>query len=366
MSKTTYSVHFASLLSIAAIVASDTAALADEIHVPDDWPMIQMAIGVASDGDVIIVQPGEYPEQINLLGKAITVRSTDPTNPDVVSATRITGPTAIPTVLCKNGEGVDTVLSGFSITHLSPLASDTGMEISDASPTVTYCVFYENVGTYGGGMRILGSSAATISHCTFTRNEATENGGGMRIGGWSSASITDCIFLDNSSVGRGGAIENNSNTISTFSGCVFQENDTQISGGAIFNWVNAELIGCTFLMNSALLGGAVYNAGQGDPAGTVQDCLFDENTAQHQGGALYNSSVTLTVVGCDFAGNTCGDVGGAMLNQNSDLTLDDCTFAGNYDNPLVDSIGSYNWTLDAPTPTPTGACCLGADCMVGT
>ena len=37
---------------------------------------IQAGIYAASDGDEVVVAPGEYFENINLMGKAITVRST--------------------------------------------------------------------------------------------------------------------------------------------------------------------------------------------------------------------------------------------------------------------------------------------------
>ena len=45
---------------------------------------IQDAIDIASNGDEIIVFAGTYNEAIDFLGKAITVRSTDPTDRAVV------------------------------------------------------------------------------------------------------------------------------------------------------------------------------------------------------------------------------------------------------------------------------------------
>ena len=60
-----------------------SSALAATIHVPADWPTIQAAINVAVGGDEIIagdeniVAPGTYFENINFLGKAITLRSSD-------------------------------------------------------------------------------------------------------------------------------------------------------------------------------------------------------------------------------------------------------------------------------------------------
>ena len=59
-----------------------------EIHVyPGE--SIQGKIDTAHRGDTIIIHGGRYVERIDFKGKAITVRSTDPNNPDVVAATII-------------------------------------------------------------------------------------------------------------------------------------------------------------------------------------------------------------------------------------------------------------------------------------
>lgn len=50
---------------------------------------IQKGIDVALNGDTVIALPGVYNERINFLGKNITVRSTDPTDPSIVRATTI-------------------------------------------------------------------------------------------------------------------------------------------------------------------------------------------------------------------------------------------------------------------------------------
>lgn len=45
------------------------------IYVPDDLMYINDALAVASHGDTIIVRPGTYLEDINFIGKAVTLRS---------------------------------------------------------------------------------------------------------------------------------------------------------------------------------------------------------------------------------------------------------------------------------------------------
>src|SRR5258708_28288076 len=54
---------------------SSPALAANTIHVPADQPTIQAGINVAKNGDTVLVSPGTYYENINFLGKRITVKS---------------------------------------------------------------------------------------------------------------------------------------------------------------------------------------------------------------------------------------------------------------------------------------------------
>ena len=73
--------------------------------VPDKYASIQSAIDDCNDSDVVIVAPGRYFEIINLKGKNITLRSTEPNDPNVVAATIIDGG-ARSTAVVLNNSGV--------------------------------------------------------------------------------------------------------------------------------------------------------------------------------------------------------------------------------------------------------------------
>ena len=71
------------------------------INVPADWPTIQLAINNSLSGDEIIVAPGTYLESINFNGKAITVRSSDPSDAGIAPASLLERPLLI--LFSENG-----------------------------------------------------------------------------------------------------------------------------------------------------------------------------------------------------------------------------------------------------------------------
>ena len=72
-----------------------------------DFDNIQEAVDAASDGDEIVVMPGTYTSTqdahvVNMLGKAVTLRSVSPSNADVVAATIIDGENSRRGIACFN------------------------------------------------------------------------------------------------------------------------------------------------------------------------------------------------------------------------------------------------------------------------
>jgi hypothetical protein len=106
---------------------------------PDSYSTIQAAIDAARDGDMILVWPGVYEEEITFQGKAITVQS-------AADAAVITGPDHACSFYM--GERADSVLANFVITG----CSESGIFCNGASPTLRNLTIVKNsIGIEGFG-----------------------------------------------------------------------------------------------------------------------------------------------------------------------------------------------------------------------
>ena len=79
-------------------------------QVPGDFTGIQLAIDSLVDGDTLVVGPGTYQENIDFLGKAITVKSLQGPGSTVID-----GGYADTVVTFRNSEWLGSVLDGFTL-----------------------------------------------------------------------------------------------------------------------------------------------------------------------------------------------------------------------------------------------------------
>ncbi len=227
-------------LSAGVIAVSCHVAAGATIHVPGDFATIQGAISDAAtvDGDVIVVAPGTYPESIDLLGKEVTIRSADPGDPAVVTATVIDAGGLATAVRCASGEGPGTVLEGLTLSSAGgPVGS--GLLVEGASPTLLNCVFIANSASMGGGICVRSSSAPLILSCTFLGNAAATSGGGLYVDGTSAATVTNCVFSGNLAT-RGGAVASCGS--GSFANCSMSANLAFVAGGAVYACARSSLV----------------------------------------------------------------------------------------------------------------------------
>ncbi|MHC4545970.1 MAG: choice-of-anchor Q domain-containing protein [Planctomycetota bacterium] len=118
------------------------------------YETIQCAINNANNGDEIEVAPGTYNEAIDFKGRAIRLYSSS--GPAVTTIDAIGLSSSV--VTCISGEGLNTILEGFTITGGTGTPDDFGqlcgggMRNENSSPTVTNCIFTSNSAEFGGGL----------------------------------------------------------------------------------------------------------------------------------------------------------------------------------------------------------------------
>ena len=320
------SFSFALAGAVCVMLAGTRPARADIINVPDDYETIQEAIEAANPGDEVVVAEGEYFENIDFLGKAITVRSTDPEDPEVVAATIINGSATGPVVTCSSGEGSSTLLSGLTITN-GLAENGGGLWIPHACPTIVHCVVCENeAAERGGGMYTEGDNPR-VAFCEFSNNLAGASGGAMYIY-FGRPFVQECTFDGNQALGCGGAHVYHSYTPgAVFFDCTFDGNSGRYGAGMLVENGDAILVGCTISNN---LSGAVAGGMLLADAELISfDCTFQGNWCYAYGGAISaEAETTIMMVDCLVVGNLAG-WGGGIQSWRSSPMLYNCTLSGN-------------------------------------
>lgn len=268
------------------------------LHVPGTYPTIQAAIAAASDGDTVLVAPGTYVEELDYLGKAITVASASGAAATVLSSVNSA-------VSFVNDEGPGSVLRGFTVTgNVSGRAAIHG---PGAQPRIERCIIRDNrtssalaagvvcdgeltdclIASNANGNGTAGvAGAPTLVRCVLSGNVGYDGAAALLFGG----GMTDCFVLGNTSAegSYGGAVSIQSRTPVTLLRCVLAENskDTwsgqySANGAALtvqrFS-VGATLVNCTVVDNLVPVGG-IYGPDYGGLYGevTLVNCIVRDN-----------------------------------------------------------------------------------------
>lgn len=202
---------------------------------------------------------------------------------------------------------------------------------------------WKNFSSTDGGV-VNNSGTTNIYNSVFSNDTATDKGGVIyNTGVLTSDSST---YSANSAL-SGGAIYN-SGTL-TLNADTFGGNNTAAGntatnfGGAIYNDTAGSITssGTTFKYNSAVSGGAIYNAGNITSTGDT----YSNNSASSNGGAIYNYEGTTTLTDVTMSNNTATTKGGAIYSNggtvNINATGKAVTFSGNTENAGVTANDIY-------------------------
>ncbi len=268
------------------------------LNVPAPYPDIQAGIDAAINGDTVLVADSTYTgpgnRDIDFGGKLIVVKSENGPEETIIDCqgSDVDHHRAFKFI---NGEDSTAIVAGFSI-------------INGFGPM--------EYGTRKGGAVYCYASSPTISNCVFDNNLGYDNGGAIATFA-SSPIFIDCEFKNNFTI-HGGAIYFNGLVpfkdmdapAPRLLNCVFHDNSARVNdgyGGAIYaQYGNMEvtITGCVFYNNQAFFGGG---------AGVVEDCLlrlsnstFFGNEADEGGGLAVGDGIVAWMNGCILAYNRGG------------------------------------------------------------
>jgi parallel beta-helix repeat protein len=268
------------------------------INVPGNAATIQAAINAASDGDTVLVAPGTYVENIDFIGKAITVTSSG--GP---ATTTIDGGQKGIVVNFANNETRASVINGFTITNDGPPLPTSvpfhtdGIFVSGANPTITNNIITNNRGygiqvsfgsAYifgntitdsatagdpggdfgcdyddGDGIFILGTQSPTvdppvIDHNTIEQNVGHCEGGGIGLyAAPGSTIISNNVIANNQSLGFGGGVYEVNGSVSLYQNLIYN-NVSGVAGGGVYLDMGSQANGATGPLNVFVTNNTIY------------------------------------------------------------------------------------------------------------
>ena len=283
---------------------------------------IQSGIDGAADGQVVLVEPGTYVENLVIDGKSITVVSKEGPQKTVINGNR-TGSV----VNFKNG--ADSVLEGFRIVNGSGDALSHhggGIYCESSSPSITNCNIYHNEVDGDGGGIYCDASSPVVEHCKIRLNEALGNGGGIYCGNFSSPEIIEC-FLPWNSADNGGGIYAIDST-PWILGCRIGRNSADTTGighgGGIYIGkspgavIDGAVIEETYVeLNQASFGAGIALSSLEDCAPTIMNCIIWRNQTPDQpqgynGGGIHCDESSPTILHTTLLENYANMCGGGI------------------------------------------------------
>ena len=198
--------------------------------------VIQQLIDQAAPGSTVVVPDGTYvlngAGNIELRGKNITLRS-ESNDPSlcVIDLGELTGGFYI-----HQGEGHDTVISGFTIQNGATGGRGGGILCDGASPTITNCVIRDCDAVYGGAIATINGAAPVVTDCDLLDNTATGTGSGGGIhcinASGTGMRVEACVIRGNSGYYGGGVTHAGTSKLSLIN-CLIAENVSRYIAGDI-------------------------------------------------------------------------------------------------------------------------------------
>jgi len=321
------------------------------------YDAIQEAVNAAQSRDTIEVLQGTYTGpgnyNIDFGGRAIVVKSGDPNDPNITSATIVDCQGAGRGFVFQSGEDPNALLEGFTITNglatgTFPADCGGGIYCSGASPTIRKNRISSNTAEHrGGGIYCTGASMPTLTGNQITANDA-DSGGGLACVGGSSTAAWHNTFSANVAAGCGGAVYCDQSSPSIVNN-IFTQNQAY-SGGAL----GLDDGSSPLLANNRITSNTATYRGGGIYCQVDSQPLVVSNTVAHNaaaaGGAMYTLLTSATVTNSILWANSPGQLVGTFAVSYSDVEAG-WTGQGNInEDPLFADPNGDDYRLLAASP----------------
>ena len=167
----------------------------------DPFRKIQDAIDEADDGDTIEVKPGTYTGTGNYAidpnGKSITIRSTNPNEPNITKGTVIDPSGSGRIFIFQNNEDANCIIAGLTLTGGYTDGLGGAIYCNNSSPSIKRCIITDNNGVWGGGGIYCYQADPNIVNCLITANTTSASGGAIKCTAGSKPILQNCTISAN-------------------------------------------------------------------------------------------------------------------------------------------------------------------------
>ncbi len=245
------------------------------IAVREGYSSIQESIFKAFPLETITILPGTYYENIHMLGKNVTIQSSNPLSESIVETTVIDGNQNFVCVYFLGNENEDCIIQGLTIRN-GRGSLGGGIAAMSSSAGIFYNNICDNYCGWGGGIY---GGYGEIQHNVIQNNSARGSGGGI---GKSGALISDNIISNNEVGFNGGGL---AECYGTVQNNIISYNTAEMSGGGIYKAYRK-------VINNIIKYNAAYEYGGGCCIcwGDMEKNVIVHNGATYDGGGIANSS----------------------------------------------------------------------------
>ncbi|MFC2150115.1 right-handed parallel beta-helix repeat-containing protein [Calditrichota bacterium] len=320
------------------------------INVPEDFELISWALGVAEEGDTIIVQPGEYEEAIAFTGEQVTLASLFLITGErrYIDSTVIAPPNS-QALYIDHGEDSTTIVSGLTIKGGEGQYGG-GIYVSGSSPILTDLVVTENEsGILGGGIYCTQGGKPLIRNCRIEYNTTSGSGGGIAVAHGAQPRIEGCVIFSNTAaVNGGGVFAGHGEGSFKLSYTEISYNQADSGGGIFTNTVyTCSATNLTIARNMAEYGGGIAVGAGGEDGGMSYFSLKNSIVWDNDSPQLVMMTYRRQDIGiaefdyCDLA-----QVYDAYIADSCRYFLNDCLS----DDPLFVDSDNADFHLDEDSP----------------